>query len=69
LGVFSNPANAQQVEGMLKENKIQHYREVLKSPPGAVRVRAGPYSSRGEAEGALARLKLAGIAGGVVVSE
>jgi DedD protein len=69
LGVFSNPANAQQVEGMLKENKIQHYREVLKSPPGAVRVRAGPYLSRGEAEGALARLKLAGIAGGVVVSE
>ncbi|HVK54750.1 MAG TPA: SPOR domain-containing protein [Burkholderiales bacterium] len=69
LGVFSNPANAQQVEEMLKENKIRHYREVLKSPPGAVRVRAGPYPSRGEAEGALARLKLAGIAGGVVVSE
>ena len=69
LGVFSNPDNAGQVEGKLKENKIRHYTETLKSPPGAIRVRAGPYPSRAEAESALTQLKLAGIAGGVVVSE
>jgi len=69
LGVFSNPENAQQVEGRLKENQIRHYREMLKSPPGAIRVRAGPYPTRKEAETTLAQLKLAGIPGGVVVSE
>lgn len=69
LGVFSNPNNAGQVEGKLRENKIRHYTETLKSPPGAIRVRAGPYPSRAEAESALAQLKLAGISGGVVVSE
>lgn len=69
LGVFSNPDNAGQVEGKLRDNKIRHYTETLKSPPGAIRVRAGPYPSRAEAESALAQIKLAGISGGVVVSE
>jgi dihydrofolate synthase/folylpolyglutamate synthase len=69
LGVFSNPDNASQVEARLKENKIRHYTETLKSPPGAIRVRAGPYPSRAEAESALTQMKLAGISGGVVVSE
>jgi DedD protein len=69
LGVFSNPDNAGQVETKLKENKIRHYTETLKSPPGAIRVRAGPYTTRADAESALTRLKLAGIGGGVVVSE
>jgi DedD protein len=68
LGVFSNRENAQQVEDRLKEIKIRHYREMLKSPPGAIRVRAGPYPTRGEAESALAQLKLSGINGGVVVA-
>ena len=69
LGVFSNPDNAGQVENKLKENKIRHYTETVKSPPGAIRVRAGPYTTRADAESALTRLKLAGIGGGVVVSE
>lgn len=69
LGVFSNPDNAGQVEARLKENKIRHYTETLKSPPGAIRVRAGPYPTRAEAESALTQMKLAGISGGVVVSE
>ncbi|MES2353713.1 MAG: SPOR domain-containing protein [Pseudomonadota bacterium] len=69
LGVFSNPENAQLVEGRLKENQIRHYREMLKSPPGSIRVRAGPYPTRKDAETTLAQLRLAGITGGVVISE
>ena len=69
LGVFAHPKNARQVEMRLKENKIRHYTQTLKSPSGAVRVRAGPYANRAEAENALSRMKLAGISGGVVVSE
>lgn len=69
IGVFAKPENAEQAEARLKENKIRHYTETLKSPPGAIRVRAGPYANRAEAESALTRMKLAGISGGVVVSE
>jgi cell division septation protein DedD len=53
LGVFANPDNAKQVEAKLKENNIHYYTEVLKRPAGAVRVRAGPFDSRGDAEEAL----------------
>jgi DedD protein len=69
LGVFANPDNAKQVEAKLKENNIHYYTEVLKSPAGAVRVRAGPFDSRGDAEEARTQLKLAGLSGGVVVGE
>jgi len=69
LGVFSKAENAQQLESRLSENKVRHYRETLKSPPGAIRVRAGPYSSRKDAEAAVTQLKLAGITGGVVVGD
>ncbi len=69
VGVFANPENAEQLEVRLKENKIRHYTETLKTPPGAIRVRAGPYANRADAETALTQMKLAGISGGVVVSE
>jgi DedD protein len=69
LGVFANPDNAKQVEAKLKENDIHYYTEVLKSPAGAVRVRAGPFDSRGDAEEARTKLKLAGLSGGVVIGE
>jgi DedD protein len=69
LGVFANPDNAKQVEEKLKENDIHYYTEVLKSPAGAVRVRAGPFDSRGDAEEARTKLKLAGLSGGVVIGE
>src|ERR1700674_604252 len=67
LGVFANPDNAKQVVAKLNENHIHYYTEVLKSPVGAVRVRAGPFDSRGDAEEAHTKLKLAGLSGGVVV--
>ena len=69
LGVFSKAENAQQLESRLSDNKIRHYREMLKSPPGAIRVRAGPYPSRKDAEAVVTQLKLAGITGGVVVGD
>jgi DedD protein len=69
LGVFANPDNAKQVEAKLKENDIHYYTEVLKSPAGAVRVRAGPFDSRADAEEARTKLKLAGLSGGVVIGE
>jgi DedD protein len=69
LGVFANPDNAKQVEAKLKENNIHYYTEVLKSPVGAVRVRAGPFDNRGDAEEARTQLMLAGLSGGVVIGE
>lgn len=69
LGVFANPDNAKQVETKLKDNNIHYYTEVLKSPAGAVRVRAGPFASRSEAEEVRTQLKLAGLTGGVVIGE
>jgi DedD protein len=69
LGVFANPDNAKQVETRLKDNNIHYYTEVLKSPAGAVRVRAGPFASRSEAEEVRTQLKLAGLTGGVVIGE
>ena len=69
LGVFANPDNAKQVEVKLKENNIHYYTEVLKSPAGAVRVRAGPFDSRQDAEEARTQLKLAGLSSGVVIGE
>jgi DedD protein len=69
LGVFANPENAKQVEAKLKENNIQYYTEVLKSPAGAVRVRAGPFVNREDAEEVRTQLKLAGLSGGVVIGE
>ena len=70
LGAFLSEANAKQRQAKLKELGIKYYEEKIKSPAGEkTGVRAGPYSSRQEAEHALARLKAAGIQDGLVTEK
>jgi DedD protein len=67
LGAFSNAENAKQLQSKLAANRIKVYSDTLKSPSGdKVRVRAGPYASREEADKALAKIKQLGLDGKVV---
>jgi DedD protein len=70
LGSFLSEANAKQRQAKLKDLGVKFYLEKIKSPAGEkTAVRAGPYSSRQEAERALAKLKAAGIADGMVTEK
>lgn len=70
LGAFLSEANAKQRQAKLKELGVKYYLEKIKSPAGEkTGVRAGPYSSRQEAERALAKLKAGGIADGLVTEK
>lgn len=70
LGAFLGEDNARQRQSRLKELGVKYYVEKIKSPAGEkTAVRAGPYSSRQDAEHALARLKSAGIQDGMVAEK
>lgn len=58
LGVFSNPANATQMQEKLAQNGIKSYTET--------RLNVGPFQSKTEAEQALAKLRGMGISAVVV---
>ena len=60
LGVFSNPANAIQLQEKLKEHGIKSYTET--------KVHIGPFKDKVEAEAAVAKLKALGI-GAVIVPQ
>jgi len=67
LGAFSNTDNAKQLQAKLSANHIKAYTDTLKTSAGdRTRVRAGPYSSREEADKALAKIKQLGLDGKVV---
>ncbi|MGH8729234.1 MAG: SPOR domain-containing protein [Burkholderiales bacterium] len=64
LGAFSNPKNAKQTQNKLKSAGIKTYTETVESGEGkTIRVRAGPYSSREQAEKIRDRLKAMGYSG------
>lgn len=70
LGAFANSANAKERQSKLTALKIKFYTETVKTPSGdKLRVRAGPYATRQEAERAQAKLKAAGIQDGVVAEK
>lgn len=70
LGAFLGESNASQRQAKLKELGVKFYIEKIKSPAGdKIAVRAGPYSSREEAERVLAKLKSAGIQDGMVAEK
>lgn len=70
LGAFANLANAKARQSKLMALKIKFYTETVKAASGdKLRVRAGPYSSRQEAERVQAKLKAAGILDGVVAEK
>ena len=70
LGAFANLANAKERQSKLTALKVKFYTETVKTPSGdKLRVRAGPYATRQEAERAQAKLKAAGIQDGVVAEK
>lgn len=70
LGAFSNTANAKERQARLTALKIKFYTETVKSASGdKLRVRAGPFATRQEAERAQAKLKASGIQDGVVAEK
>ena len=70
LGAFANLANAKERQSRLAALKIKFYTETVKTPSGdKLRVRAGPFATRQEAERVQAKLKAAGIQDGVVAEK
>jgi DedD protein len=70
LGAFANLANAKERQSRLTALKVKFYTETLKTPSGdKLRLRAGPYATRQEAERVQAKLKAAGIQDGVVAEK
>ncbi|GAO36325.1 sporulation domain-containing protein [Sulfuricella sp. T08] len=70
LGAFANPANAKERQSRLTALKVKFYTETVRTPSGdKVRVRAGPYATRQEADRVQAKLKAAGIPDGVVAEK
>jgi len=70
LGAFSSMDNAKQREAKLAALGIKFYTATLKTPSGdKLRVRAGPYASRQEAEKIQEKLKAAGIQDGIVAEK
>lgn len=70
LGAFANLANAKERQSKLAALKVKFYTETVKTPSGdKLRVRAGPYATRQDAERVQAKLKAAGIQDGVVAEK
>ncbi|MHB1292691.1 MAG: SPOR domain-containing protein [Sulfuricella sp.] len=70
LGAFASLANAKERQSRLTALKVKYYTETVKTPSGdKLRVRAGPYATRQEAERVQAKLKAAGIQDGVVAEK
>lgn len=70
LGAFSSTANATQRQAKLAALGVKFYSETAKTPTGEkIRVRAGPYASRQEAEKVRDMLKGKGIQDGLVAEK
>lgn len=70
LGAFSSTANAKQRQAKLAALGVKFYSETAKTPTGEkIRVRAGPYASRQEAEKVRDMLKGKGIQDGLVAEK
>ncbi|MGH8770591.1 MAG: SPOR domain-containing protein [Burkholderiales bacterium] len=64
LGAFTNPANAKQTQTKLKSAGIKSYTETVQSGDSkTIRVRAGPFATREQAEKIRAKLKAMGYSG------
>lgn len=67
IGVFSDASNVKQLQQKLQSLGYQSYTEKIATSKGEkIRLRAGPFASRAEAEAALAKVKSAGMTGMVV---
>ncbi len=67
IGVFSDPANVKQLQQKLSALGFKSYTEKIATSKGEkIRLRAGPYSKRADAEEALGKIKSGGLSGMVV---
>jgi DedD protein len=70
IGVFSDPANVKQLQQKLATQNLKSYTEKLPTANGdKIRLRAGPFNSRAEAEKALAKAKDVGLVGMIVTNK
>lgn len=64
IGVFSDAANIRQMQDKLKALGYKSFTEKVDTPKGEkIRLRAGPFSTRADAEAALVKVKEAGLGG------
>lgn len=67
IGVFSDAANVKQQQQKLQEQGYKSYTEKLNTAKGEkIRLRAGPFATRADAETALAKIKDTGLPGMIV---
>jgi DedD protein len=67
IGVYSDAANVKKLQDKLQGQGYKSYTEKIGTSKGEkIRLRAGPFGSRLEAEGALAKIKDSGLSGMVV---
>lgn len=67
IGVYSSADSVKKLQDKLKAQGYKSHTEKIATPKGEkIRLRAGPFGSRLEAEGALAKIKDAGLSGMVV---
>jgi len=67
IGVFSDAANVKQLQQKLQDQGYKSSTEKLSTPKGEkIRLRAGPFATRADAESALAKMKDSGLSGMVV---
>lgn len=67
IGVFSDPANVKQLQQKLSALGYKSYTEKIPTSKGEkIRLRAGPFSKRADAEDALVKIKSGGLSGMVV---
>jgi DedD protein len=67
IGVYSDAGNVKKLQDQLQAQGYKSFTEKIATSKGdKIRLRAGPFNSRLEAEGALARIKDSGLSGMVV---
>ena len=67
VGAFADAEAARETRLKVERLGLKTYTQVVQTPSGSrIRVRVGPFASRGEAEAALAKAKTAGLAAVVV---
>jgi DedD protein len=70
IGVFSDPANVKKLQQKLQTLGYKSYAETIDTPKGEkIRLRAGSFANREQADNALAAIKDAGLSGLVVLNK
>jgi DedD protein len=67
VGVFSNPDKVKQLQAKLSENALKSSTELIDTPKGTkTRLRVGTFTSKGDAEAVLVKVKALGLTDAVV---